>query len=296
MRRSDDEVAALARQERIAFFAMLADGEHLLELRCRYSERDWRKRWAATPEQADEITHREALAGRDVYVGVAPRLDCVGEGQRRYAPTRAIYVDLDRERAVRALDLFEPSPTAVVLSGGADGSVGKRHAYWQLATPLQAEDVPRHVARLAHHLSADETVHDAARVLRVPGSRHHGTGRVARLADFTGEVHDLQELTGDLPDAPSYKPPGQPRPAKTTSELVALFADTRLGEKEGRHEAFRQVCGVLLRRCDALPPDVLLELACCWAERHLHPCRDRLELERQFDNLLDRERARRGLA
>jgi hypothetical protein len=281
------------REERVAFFGMLADGEHLLELRCRHSERDWRKRWAAFPEQADEIAHREALAGRDVYVGVAPRLDCVGDDQRRYAPTRALYVDCDSERAVRALALFEPQPTAIVLSGGVDGEARKRHGYWQLATPLEAEHVPRHVGRLAHHLSADKDVHDAARVLRAPGSRHHGTGRVARLVDFTGEVHGLDELTGDLPDAPSYRPPEQQRPATDPPEVVALFADTHLCEKEGRHETFRQVCGVLLRHGDRLPPYVLFELACCWAERHLRPCRDRDELERQFDNLLARERARR---
>jgi len=284
-----------AREGRVAYFAMLADGEHPLELRCRVSDRVWRKAFADTPEQADELAHRAAAAGHDVYVGVAPRLDRVGDDQRRYAPMRVLYNDLDSARAVRARQLFEPQPTALIESGGVDGEVSKEHAYWALTAPLAPEDVPRHVMRLAHHLSADVGVHDAARVLRVPGSRHHRTGRVAHLVQFTGEVYDLQEITGDLPDAPAYTAPDQPRRGKSNDELVALFRGHYSHTDGGRHGTYRTVCGVLLRRCDRLPPDVLLELACCWAERHIADCKDRAELERNFDNLLARERARRGL-
>lgn len=280
------------RAERVAFFAMLADGEHPLELRIRRSDRDWRKRWADSAEQADEIAHDETRhTGRDVYVGVAPR-----RGQRRYAPMRALYVDCDSARAVRALELFEPSPTAIVRSGGVDGDTPKKHAYWALAQPLAAEDVPRHVLRLATHLSADANAHDAARVLRVPGSRHHRTGRVARLEDLTDEVHDLAEVTGDLPDAPQWRPANGTRPTRSKSELVALFRGRYTHDDGGRHDPYRSVVGVLLRRCDALPPDVLLELAVSWAQAHTAPCKDRAELERNFDNLLERERARRETA
>jgi hypothetical protein len=113
------------------------------------------------------------------------------------------------------------------------------------------------------------------------------------LESFTGEAHDLEALTGDLPGAPQYKPPGEQRPTKTTSELVALFGRRYSHEDGGRHDPFRSVVGVLLRRCGALPPDVLLELAVAWAQTHTAPCKDRAELERNFDNLLERERARR---
>lgn len=193
-------VVDAARQGRVAFFAMLADGEHWLELRCRHREGRWAKHWARTPEDADELSHAYTRAGQDVYVGLAPRLGRTGDDQRRYAPLCMLWADLDRARSVDKLDLFEPEPTAVVLSGGVDGDTPKRHTYWRLTEPLPADRARGHLRRLAAHLEADMASTDAARVLRVPGSRHHGTGRVAVLERFTGEAHTLADLTGDLPD------------------------------------------------------------------------------------------------
>ena len=283
-----------ARPERVAFFAALWDGEHPLELRCRRPDGIWLKRWASTPEHADELAHAGVAAGQDVYVGVVPRLGHRGDQQRQYAPSCVLWADCDSARAVRKLELFDPPPTATVLSGGVDGATAKRHGYWHLAQPLPAAEVRRHALRLAHHLEADAASTDAARVLRVPGSRHHGTGRVAVLERFTGEAHELEELTGDLPDAPEWRPANAPRAAKSTDELVALFRGRHTHDDDGRHGPFRSVVGVLLRRCDRLPPDVLLELAVAWAQAHTVPCKERAELERNFDNLLARERARRG--
>ena len=44
-----------------------------------------------------------------------------------------------------------------------------------------------------------------------------------------------------------------------------------------------------------MPPAVLLELADAGHD-HTHPYKGRAELERNFDNLLARERAKRGIA
>ena len=292
--RADRVERAALRAERVAYFVAVMDDEHPTELRYRVSDRDWRKAWVTTPQEADERAHELTTAGHDVYVGMAPRIGFTGPRATMYAPSRVLWVDCDAARAVHALDLFEPQPTIRVLSGGIDAGVAKTHAVWWLRRPLPADDVKRHNQRLQHHLGADAQSVDAARVLRVPGSRHHGTGRIARLASFTGEMHDLHDLTGDLDDAPGYRRAGEARPAKTDDELVALFCATHV---EGhRHEAFRSVCGVLLRNCDRLAPDALLELALSWAHDHLRPCRADAELTRQFDNLLDRERARRGIA
>jgi hypothetical protein len=289
-----DPDAGAADVERAAFFAMLADGEHWLELRSRQPDGTWRKDFAATPERADELARRRILDGRDVYVGVLPRLGRSGDAQRRYAPARALWADCDSARAVRKLTLFEPEPTAIDESGGVDGDTPKLHAYWWLTSPLAAADVRRHALRLAHHLEADLGACDAGRILRVPGSRSHKTGRVAELVRFTGEAHALVDLTGGLPDAPQWAPDDEPKQAKGDDELVALFqGHYREGD---RHARYRSVCGVLLRRCGALPPDALLELAVAWAQAHTSPCRPRAELERNFDNLLARERARRGIA
>jgi hypothetical protein len=280
---------------RVALLSMLADGEHWIELRRRRPHGRWCKDWAPTPERADELAGRRILEVCDVYVGVLPRQGRELVRQCIYEPARALWTDLDTERAVRKLALFEPEPTAIVESGGLDGDTPKLHAYWALTGPLPAAEVRRHALRLAHHLEADTGACDSARILRVPGSRNHKTGRVARLVRFTGEVVDLDALTGNLGDAPDWQPDDEPKQAKTTDELVALFTG-HYRDGEGRHDHGRSVIGVLLRYCDRLPPDVLLELADGWHRAHTHPYKGRAELERNFDNLLKRERTRRGLA
>lgn len=190
--------------EREALFAMLADGEHPLELRYRNRHGGGPyKTFAHTPEEADRRASALVAAGYDTYHGFAPRLSDRGDDQCRYAPAHALVVDLDCARAVRKAELFEPSPTVIVESGGLDGRVSKEHLYFGLARPVAPEEAKRHMRRLAHHLEGCMGSTDAAHIFRTPGSRHPGTGRVARLLEFTGELVDLEELTGDLPDAPA---------------------------------------------------------------------------------------------
>lgn len=283
------------REGRQALLTLLCDGEHPLELRSRTPRGHWGKDWADTPQEADERAHRRTARGDDVYVGMLPRLGRAGDDQRRYAPSRVLWVDT--ARSVRKLELFEPMPTAIVRSGGIDGDEAKRHAYWALQSPLPAQAVKQHALRIQHHLEGDPASTEAARILRVPGSINHKTGNVATVEHFTGDVHALAAITGELPDSPDYAPPDAPKRAKSTDELEELFAGTyHEGGEDGRHEHFRSIVGVLLARCPWMPPDVLLELAVCWAQKHTVPCRPRAELERNFDNLLARELTRRGLA
>lgn len=279
---------------REAFFQMLADDDHALELRSWPPHKPTPiKRFVWTAAKAEEIAARLIEGGFDVHVGMAPRLG-KGDGQRAYAPLRVLVTDHDTERSVRKLELFEPAPTAIVLSGNFDGETAKRHAYWALREPLAADQARAHLRRLAHHLEADMGSTDAAHVFRVPGSRHRETGGVASLLRFTGEVVDLKALTGGLPDPPAKHPATEHAVALGHEEVAALFAG-RYREGDHRHDIFRSVCGHLLRKADRLPPSVLRELAICWAQAHMQPSRDRAELERNFDNLLVRERARRGL-
>lgn len=284
------------REGRQALLEMLSDGRHPLELRSRTRTGAWIKDWADTPQEADEHAHRRTTAGHDVYVGLLPRLGRDGEDQRRYAPGRSLWADCDTARSSRKGLLFEPEPTAIVRSGGIDGGEPKRHLYWLVQESIAPGDVKRHALRIQHHLEGDRVSTDPARILRVPGSVNHKTGKVAVVERFTGEIHTLDTITGGLPDSPHYARPDVPTKAKSTNDLLALFAGVyHEGGEDGRHEHFRSIVGVLLSRCPRLPPDVLFELACCWAEKHTVPCRPRAELERNFDNLLARELKRRGL-
>ncbi len=194
------------RDGRRALLALLCDGEHLLELRCRLPNGTWSKRWARTAAGADELA-ASMTAHADVYVGLAPRLGREGDEATQYGPCRALWADCDTARAVANLAAFDPPPTMIVLSGGLDGDVMKRHAYWALTEPLAPDEARRHTRRLAHCLGADMSVAEPARILRVPGSRNHKTGRCAIVEAFTGEAHDLDAVTGHLEDAPGRTGP-----------------------------------------------------------------------------------------
>jgi len=261
-------VFADLREERRALLSLLADGEHWIEVRARWQrelEVRWLKRWARTPHQADAHAARLSACGHDVFVGLLPRVGRSGDAEREYAPSRVLWAECDLARASRKLLMFEPTPTAIVRSGGVDGGEPKRHGYWLLDRALPREDVHRHVLRLARHLEADEASLDAARVLRVPGSRSHKTGRVARLESFTGEAHALDDIVGDLPD---------PEPERNDGALRGHTPPARpIPAGEGRHRYLKDrasglVYGGLLdvddvaavlellfaRRCEQLPP------------------------------------------
>jgi hypothetical protein len=249
------------RDGRRALLSLLADGEHLLELRCLLPTGKWKKRWARTVAAADEIA--ASMTGRaDVYVGVSPRLGRDGPDAKRYAPCRVLWADHDTRRAVENLNAFDPAPTMIVLSGGIDDGVARRYGYWALAEPLPTGEVKRHARRLAHCLGADMASAEPARILRVPGSINHKTGRVAIVEEFTGEVHDLDAITGGLED-----PPGRERiasgdddddgyliPAGQRYPHLTRFAG--LLRSAGVNETTLVECGMafLRHQCEQEPP------------------------------------------
>jgi hypothetical protein len=255
------------RDGRRALLALLTDGEHLLELRCRLSKKQWTKRWARTAAAADEIA--ASMTGRaDVYVGVAPRLGRDGDDARRYAACRVLWADLDTHRAVENLAAFDPGPTMTVLSGGLDGDVARRYGFWALTEPLAPEEARRHTRRLAQCLGADMAAAEPARILRVPGSRNHKTGRVATVEEFTGELHDLGAITGGLEDprggigpivsdqAHGYLIPGGQRYPHLTKFAGLL-------RSAGVNETTLVECGLVFLRhqCEPDPPMDLQEAA-----------------------------------
>lgn len=269
-------VFAELREERRALLSLLADGEHWIELRYPDARGDWRKRWGATPEQADAIAARFQQRF-DVYVGVLPRLGRDGEDQRRYAPSRVVWAECDLARASRKALMFEPTPTAIVLSGGVDGDELKRHVYWALDEPLLSEDVRRHTLRLAHYLEADEASCDEARVLRVPGSTNHKTAQVARLESFTGETHALADITGWLEDSPRYVPEGERRPARPMSHWAQIVTRTYVTGCGETHPDVLSLAGWLMEKLRSR--EVVLELLLPWSREHHKPPKPAREIE-----------------
>jgi hypothetical protein len=239
-----------ASDDRRALLSLLADGTHPLELRW-FIGRGARKAFCVDPRHADEVAERAIRVGHETFFGVLPRLGSDGERQRQYAPGSVLWADCDSERSVVKLDMFEPSPTCVVLSGGLDGATPREHAYWLLDERVPADEISSHVRRLATHLDADLASCDAARVLRLPGSVNVKTGIVARVERLSDDRYSLDDVVGGLPDVPTHRAPPE-------CNSVA-----RIVQAHERHVALVSLLGVMRRWGAAEPVLVAATLAFC---------------------------------
>ena len=134
----------------------------------------------------------------DVYVGCAVRLRHRGRRQD-IAPTSLLWVDCDGPEAFAALVAFTPAATAIIASGSENCA----HAYWALTHALGVAELECCNRQLAAALGADARCADAARVLRVPGTRNFKTlpPRPVELLRYTSARHHPQDIVGALPPA-----------------------------------------------------------------------------------------------
>ena len=127
--------------------------------------------------------------------------------KQNVAHAELLHVDIDNLGGLDRLRGFNPSPTAVVFSGGG------YHAYWLLDTPSSDFAlVERLNAALAKALGGDVCAIDVSRLLRVPytinlpNDKKRERGRepvesyvVEELTDFTRR-YPIEELAGALRD------------------------------------------------------------------------------------------------
>ncbi|WP_028064652.1 hypothetical protein [Solirubrobacter soli] len=159
--------------------------------------------------------------GEEVFVGVAPR-ECPSGSRDAVAGTRWLWVDVDRPDRLDALWAFlAERPCQLLIASGGSGGV---HAYWQLAEPLPArhvrpdgivtEPIERAHGRIIRALGVDEAGRpnvadprcaERSRVMRLAGTINFKTGAWARVleADLALAPYAIEELVGDLPDAPT---------------------------------------------------------------------------------------------
>lgn len=159
----------------------------------------------------------------DVYVGVLPRRETSG-GKDSVLPSRVLWVEADTPHAVESALMHHHPPAMVVCS-----SPGRAHCYWQLTRPVPAERVAEANRRLAYHLGGDMNAVDAARILRVPGTRNHKrkVPKPVFLSQFAASPNiDPGVLLNDLPDPPAAAPvtvrPPRPRVSDPTTDRLRL--------------------------------------------------------------------------
>ena len=197
------------------------DTDRAIEVRCFPGPR---QEWLCAREVALVARRIIHLAeSSEVYVGAAPRVKRAG-GKDACPRAWALWADCDTVASVDRLQAFEPTPTFIVRSGGLDGDVPKRHAWWALAEPLGRDVLEPALRRLVHHLGADPRCAEIARVMRPPATVHRRDGEPRPVTVEHGSIvtYVAADVVGALADPPAPARPTRPaaRPA-TAVELTS---------------------------------------------------------------------------
>jgi hypothetical protein len=148
----------------------------------------------------------------DCWVGMAPRVRPSG---RSVDVERAwiISADCDSDTALDRLQAFEPAPTAIIASGSRTQSGRpKVHAHWALAEPVGRDELEARKRGLAVALDSDRAISDAARIMRVPGTRNHKNSpptEVRTLVHVPERRYRAGDVVGRLEEAPRAEPQGE---------------------------------------------------------------------------------------
>jgi hypothetical protein len=115
-----------------------------------------------------ERLNRENRDGQNIYVGANPRRAIGGSTAEDVAQARCLWVDFDDVSVEAARERIEAAklPTATLTVSSGHGC----HFYWRLDKPLTnlAEFTELQQA-LIRALDSDKSIHDAPRIMRLPG-------------------------------------------------------------------------------------------------------------------------------
>jgi len=214
-----------------------------------FAELRWRLRDGRMGREFVGLGDRRRLAAMigalgaktDCYVGVCPRVRQEG-GRDAVERCHAVWVDLDDEAAIEALEHFSPAPSMVVRSGSG------RHAYWALWPPLAPAWAEKANQRLALALGGDARSCDAARILRPPSTTNWKTGEPRPVENEhvdCNAVYEARAIVGELPDPPAPRRRERPPAARPASDdpLLAIpppvYVEALTGREVGRDSKVR---------------------------------------------------------
>jgi hypothetical protein len=207
-----------------------------VELRSLISGKPAAQRWIQLGTDDLDAAWRDLHADdvRSHYFGANPRTCKGGSAAGDVAVARCVYVDFDPEgdgaaayanafqvdvALARIEDARLPHPTAILKTPKGV------HAYWRLEEPVQ--DLRRWTRvqkAIIQAVGSDPSVHDAPRVMRLPGfacRKPLAQGRITELVDVdAGRTYSLEEFPSDPQQA------ADDVPALRLDELVPL-ADGR---------------------------------------------------------------------
>jgi hypothetical protein len=163
------------------------------------------RRFTPVRETDDAVQEIQRLAGPlDVFVGCAPRTSSNSGTLADIKRVWCLWADCDNPESAARLKAFQPRPSIVVRSGGAN----RYHAYWQLDAPLSAKAAARANRRLKKAFDADNCG-DATRILRPIGTINHKHGKHGTIVECVRlelDAFSVASVVGELEDDERYMP------------------------------------------------------------------------------------------
>lgn len=220
----------------------------LLELRSK-TPTGMRQAWQPDVDLAAKMA-LDAARVTDVYVGVVPRARRAGGKDALVDTSYVAWVECDTPASVaRAMDMT-PAPQLIVRS-----SEGKAHCYWPLKNGCPTSELARANRRLAAYLGGDMNATDAARILRVAGTRNHKYDPVERvfIAQFNPAMNVMTSaLVGHLPDPVKAKPIPVVRPLRASKDHGPDLDKERILQVQSRQYIY-----------DLTGREVMHDMVCC---------------------------------
>jgi len=229
---------------------ILFETSDIIEIRCLHKDQLMKQGraepaphifWGTWQEHGSRLQELQRLntMGYNIYFGINPR---AGKSKTAVSVCRSLVVDIDHkspDEAAEWLNVMQaewqlPYPSAIVNSGNGV------HYYWRLNAALDVAQWHTYQKAIiaTFNLSgkiADPVIHDAPRIMRLPGFVNHKGGNVAARLEFNEKRHLLESFSYCLEN---YQPPAPPQPrADYTGENVGAL------ERALRYHEKRDGCG-----------------------------------------------------
>ena len=230
------------------------------------------------PTLAAELA-ADSESGEHIYIGANPRRRKGGRSAKHVKLARCLIADFDitspDEAQSRCENANLPVPTMTVMSGHGV------HTYWRLDNAIEVgvwSDLQRDLAAL---LESDSVIHDAPRILRLPGFTNHKPPPTdAYIIDCDPKrVYPAGEILEHIPprpapvekSSPNTPAPAMPAPVGRTLKRARAYAAAWPAVDEGGRNASAMKHAAALTRDFALSDSDAWALLQSWNETNNPP-------------------------
>lgn len=161
-----------------------------------------------------------------------------------------IWVDQDNPKS--RLPRGMPKPNTLVRTSTVEGGGFRWQAIWLLDKPIPRDRAKQVMKQLAEMMGADGSVHDARRILRIPGLINAKRGMKAVLLDSHTKRVSLDDFELPKVDTPLASILSTP-----VNNPAAVLGEWLTGISEGERNRVSYVCARFLKSCGVSAADAL---------------------------------------